>query len=378
MKAYTSKRDEIYKKLEEKITSGEYPAEYKFPSELVLSKELGIGRITLRAALEKLEGKGFVVRIPGKGTFVASEKTIHGKPKKFLVLVNVDLGKMEAPSTYLTPSIERNCEKRGIETEIVPLDLIRALSDNNDISMLRKANYDGVILNSSFYHGDEKEIRILKALDKPVIIPHAKENDYEATGFGIMYTDQKKSWSESIRFLIELGHSTIITLASESERSGRNLRGFDEKEYLDFLAKEGANPDPELLTFIPLNFKGLTKLLSEMLKSNPSPTAIMCFSDFYAINVYESLASLSLKVPDDISVMGYCGFPGAHMLSPPLSTVDFDYASIGAKAVEILERAGEWYNKDNVPPKVASKYKLIVRSSTNMVVSKNAKNRNYA
>ncbi len=365
MKSYSIKKDVVYKKLKGKIISGEYPGEYKLPSEPVLAKELGVGRITLRAALEKLEASGLVVRSPGKGTFVAINRTFRDKSKKFLILVEGNVGNLESPVAYLLPSVERNCEKRGIETEIIPLDLLRSLSDDHAVNMLKQAHYDGVILNSSFYIGNEKEVRILKAFNRPTLIPHGKPGDHKSTGFAVMCTDYKESWSEAVRFLICQGHKHIITIGAEKNSGRKDLREFEEKEYLDFLAKEGADPDPFFLRFVPFKYFGLTKLLSELLGYSPEPTAIMCFSDFYAMNVYDSLKSLSIKVPDHVSVMGYCGFPGSHMLSPSLSTVDFDYAGIGAKAVETLDRAQEWFNKENCdPPLIVSEHKLIIREST--------------
>lgn len=368
------KKDVVYKELKAKIVSGEYPGEYKLPSEPALAKELGVGRITLRAALEKLEENGLVARFPGKGTFVSKNKTFRDKSKKFLVLSENNFGDIESPATYIIPSIERNCEKRNIATELIPIEFLRTLTEKQAIDALKKANYDGVILNASYFIGNEKELKALNALNVPVLIPHGKPGDHEATGFATLRSDYKESWRDAVKFLIAQGHKHIVTLAAENENKINYLREFEEKEYLDFLAKEGADPDPFLLRFIPFRFPGLTKLLSELIEHSPRPTAIMCFSDFYAMNAYDSLECLSVKLPDEMSVMGYCGFPGAHMLSPPLSTVDFDYSGIGAKAVEILDRADEWFNKkDRPPPNIINQHKLIIRESTSM---KNDNNKN--
>jgi DNA-binding LacI/PurR family transcriptional regulator len=90
----------------------------------------------------------------------------------------------------------------------------------------------------------------------------------------------------------------------------------------------------------------------------------MCFSDFYAIKIYESLKALSLKIPEHVSVMGICAYPGGHLLKPPLSTVDFEYEKIGEMAFEIIENSGSWFNKKGTKvPEVISPHKIIVRES---------------
>jgi len=360
-----NKKDNVFSFLKSRIVSGEYIPGYKFPSEPELSKELGVGRITLRAALDRLEKTGFVVRSPGKGTFVASEKQEKKGLKNFLALTYNPMGDIQHPTTYIMPSIIKTCAANDIDIDILSISFLRSLSEKHAFTVLDKIGYDGVILDGSFFLGTEKEVKILKALNKPVLIPHSKLEDNITTGFATMNTDYKQAWTEALRHIAEQGHKNILTLGALSNENKLSLRGFEEKEYLDFLAFEGINPDPGLLHFTPYNYTGLTKLLSEVFKLPQPPTAILCFSDFYAMNVYDSLNSLSIKIPEDVAVMGYCGYPGAHMMSPPLSTVDCEYAEIGKMAVEILNNSAEWFNKAGErPPHIISPHKLVVREST--------------
>jgi DNA-binding LacI/PurR family transcriptional regulator len=127
---------------------------------------------------------------------------------------------------------------------------------------------------------------------------------------------------------------------------------------------EGINPDPENLLFLPYNYPDMTQKLSAAMEKKNKPTAILCFSDFYAMQVYESLRELSVKVPDDISVMGYCGYPGGEMMRPGLSTIDFDYADIGKRAIEILDNSKDWFGGNKQAPCIISPHKLLIREST--------------
>ena len=96
-----------------------------------------------------------------------------------------------------------------------------------------------------------------------------------------------------------------------------------------------------------------------MMSSPMPPTAIMCFSDFYAIHVYETLYELNIKIPEQVSVMGFCGYPGAQFMNPPLSTVDLMYEKIGRDAADLILRSSEWFGRKNKPMTVFSPYKVI-------------------
>jgi GntR family transcriptional regulator len=70
------KAEEIAEKIRVQITNGALPVGTKVASERDLSEELGVSRMTVRRAIQLLEGEGLVVRYPVRGTFVAGAKKI--------------------------------------------------------------------------------------------------------------------------------------------------------------------------------------------------------------------------------------------------------------------------------------------------------------
>ena len=72
MEPYTLKKDNLYQTLRQEILSGRYEPESRLPREIDFCRMLGVGKVTLRSALEKLETDGLVVRVPGKGTFISA------------------------------------------------------------------------------------------------------------------------------------------------------------------------------------------------------------------------------------------------------------------------------------------------------------------
>ena len=364
MVEYLNKKDIIFDKLRNKIISKEYFSGYKFPSEPILAKELGVGRITLRSALERLEQGGLVVRVQGKGTFVKSEGERSRDEKRILILFNDSSRHIEIPSNYIVPAFEKACESLNIKTDSMDINFLRAGNEKDVVERLKKSNYLGVLLNNSYYNGDEKEILILKKLDIPVLIPHARAEDYNTTGFAVMYSDYRRAWREGVEYLYKQRHVRFATLGLFSVNGRKNLRGFSEPEYFCFLNNLGVAVDHKLLKYIQYSYETIDAAVKElMLMANP-PTAIMCFSDFVALEVYKSLDELGYRIPQDVAVMGFCGYPGDHLLSPPLSTIDLQYESIGKMAAKVLYRADEWFGKPEVAvPRIVSPHKLMARGS---------------
>jgi LacI family transcriptional regulator len=84
-----------------------------------------------------------------------------------------------------------------------------------------------------------------------------------------------------------------------------------------------------------------TQAACAMLSSTVRPTAAFCFSDSIAYGVYAAAAELGLSVPGDISVMGYDDHPMSGLLTPGLTTVDWDIDGIVRAAVRLVVAAAD-------------------------------------
>lgn len=67
--------DEVYENLLNKIVNKEWKIGDRIPSENALCKEYGVSRVSVRAALQKLQAQNMVITRPGRGTFVLSNRT---------------------------------------------------------------------------------------------------------------------------------------------------------------------------------------------------------------------------------------------------------------------------------------------------------------
>ena len=75
------------------------------------------------------------------------------------------------------------------------------------------------------------------------------------------------------------------------------------------------------------------------------------------------LKELNIKVPQQLSIMGYSNFPGSQLMIPALSTIDIHLRECGQMALEQLLQADQWFRRGTTPPEIFTPYEIILRES---------------
>jgi LacI family transcriptional regulator len=96
--------------------------------------------------------------------------------------------------------------------------------------------------------------------------------------------------------------------------------------------------DVKLVT-APQSLTGATEVADTLLGDPGRPSAVFCFADSIAYGVYAAASERGLRIPDDISVMGYDAHPMSGLLKPGLTTVDWDIDGIVRAAVRLTVAA---------------------------------------
>jgi LacI family transcriptional regulator len=89
----------------------------------------------------------------------------------------------------------------------------------------------------------------------------------------------------------------------------------------------------------PHSLAGATAVARDVLAGPRRPTALFCFSDSIAYGAYAAAGELGLRIPHDVSVAGYDNHPVSSLLSPPLTTFDWDIDGIVRAAVRLVVAA---------------------------------------
>lgn len=173
-------------------------------------------------------------------------------------------------------------------------------------------------------------------------------------------TDEAAATQLVARHLIDLGHRQVAYLSSrevESQRWAMDRRRGLERAF----AAAGIR-----LVVSKLNAAGTNapEIAGRLLRNSPRPSAIITATDHEAIDVYRAAGKAGLRIPDDLSVVGFADLDFAAAMSPPLTTVRQRAAEIGAQAVALMLERIESPPADQGYRDVRVEADLIVRGST--------------
>ena len=369
----------LYDTLRGRILSGEYAGERSLPREVDLAREFGVARNTLRRALEELEKEGLIRRVKSRGTFVRGPKTGEAT---YLLILNDD-GGIENPYQYIVPYLQTAAELSGIGLEISCRRFLESLPPDRGASTLLESGVSGAIVLANNMRKTDPLYGILKASRLPVLLPHGAKWDHEMTGFAVLRIDFARSLKDAFQYLSELGHRRIAVLAKGSAEHGslwnqallwegllhdKNdfiaVRDYSLNAYFAMLRELGLSDDPHLLQFSRGTPLEIRRNMDTLLKLPDPPTALIGFSDFYAMYAMQELKVRGIRIPEEISVLGLCGYPGGAYLTPTLTTVSYNYEKIGWKCLELMPELIRIGRSGGEMPDVIMKHRLIERKST--------------
>jgi LacI family transcriptional regulator len=127
----------------------------------------------------------------------------------------------------------------------------------------------------------------------------------------------------------------------------------------------GVPPDPSLILESSFGIEGGAIAATRLLDEPDPPTAIFAFNDNTAIGALRVARERGLRVPEDISVVGFDDSEQSAIVSPSLTTVRQPLAEMGRMAVSLLLRLLEGQRLEALH--VELKTRLVVRDSTGPV-----------
>ncbi|MFC4534146.1 LacI family DNA-binding transcriptional regulator [Sphaerisporangium dianthi] len=161
------------------------------------------------------------------------------------------------------------------------------------------------------------------------------------------------------RHLVDLGHRRIgvVTGPMRFLCSQARLAG-----YRAALERAGVPSDDALIEHGDFHYSSGVRLALALLGRPDPPTAIFAANDEQALGVYAAIQQRALRVPDDLSVVGFDDVPMSQWVTPPLTTVRQPIAEMAALAVRTLLAHQD--GSDVPEGRVELSTKLVVRGST--------------
>ena len=205
-------------------------------------------------------------------------------------------------------------------------------------SVPRRERVDGVIVIT--LSPNSKQARDMLASGVPVVLV-----DAEHSRFSCVTENSVAGGKLATKHLLDLGHTRIGYISDDfaNSFSGKSRGLLRYEGYVEGLKEAGLAPDETVVRAHGNNLRmDARRMATELLSLPNRPTAIFAFSDMYAIGAIEAARALNLRVPQDVSVIGYDDIEMAELIG--LTTVSqslFDSGKIGAeRLVQLMREEG--------------------------------------
>ena len=219
------------------------------------------------------------------------------------------------------------------------------------VATLRERQVDGIIvLTGSLDDGFLTSL----ATDLPVVVTG---RELQAPGLHALRSDDHQGALAATRHLLQLGHRRIVHIAGAQSHADAHER---ERGYRDALQERGVAVDPQLIVQGDYLEDGGALAIERLLARGVDFSAVFAANDQMATGASQVLFRRGLRVPEDVSVVGFDDLLAAKYASPPRTSVNLSVAELGRRAalamLDLL--AGR-------TPKVAAPVpELVVRGST--------------
>jgi LacI family xylobiose transport system transcriptional regulator len=170
------------------------------------------------------------------------------------------------------------------------------------------------------------------------------------------------NWSGALvatRHLIDLGHRRIGMLAANLKWPFVRARLDGFRAAMD---QADVPVDPALVRVCPLYVEGGLRGATDLLRMPDPPTAIFATNDLQAHGVYEAARQEGVRIPQDLSVIGFDDLPFTRWAGPPMTTVRQPLVQMGAAAAQMVVALANGEVLE--PHRVELSTELVVRQST--------------
>jgi len=253
---------------------------------------------------------------------------------------------------------------RGIE------DVLRAagctlLLCNTDESVILQAEYmralqdrmvDGLILVSQ--HLGSPEIDAMLSHAPPAVLVHRRHRDRVQDYVGL---DNAGGIVLGLEHLRSLGHRRIAFMCGPVESTAVAERV---EAYRRFVRKHELDSDHRLVVQADYTREGGYRACATILALDPRPTAILAANDVAALGALEAAARMRVRVPRDLSVIGFDDIFVSALDAIALTTIVQPKHEIGAAAAQLLLRRITSGKRNYRPKEILFPTQLVVRKTT--------------
>jgi GntR family transcriptional regulator, arabinose operon transcriptional repressor len=352
-----------YKQVKEEIQSwireGKIKPDERIQSEHEMAERFAVSRHTIRQAMSELVHEGWLYRHQGRGTFCKDQSGKKGQIDRTIGIITTSI------SDYIFPSIIRGIESYLSEKGY---NLLLA-STNHDIERERKClenmlgkKLDGLIVEPTKSALHNPNLNTYLNIEKnkiPYVMINAFYSELQPASITV---DDERGGFMAAEHLIQLGHKKISGIFKVDDMQGVNrMKGFmrAHRHYnipihpgtIVTYATEDKNAKPQ-------------EAARQLLKDREPPTAFFCYNDQIALNILDVAREQSLRVPEDVSLVGFDNSHLASVSEVKFTSLTHPQTEMGRLAARMVVDSIEKGVDLAVSDPVVYEPELIIRSST--------------
>jgi len=315
---------------------------------LVLNSKPGIGEETRLLVLETAKSLGYAISAGGRRR--KTEKTVRFlKIAKHGHIINRDHSVFI--SDYID-GIEKEGREHGFSLEVRNYGSFDPDEIFND---LVKSPPSGVVVLATEL--DEQDIIFFDGISVPVVFIDCS---FRISSFDSVDMDNEGAVFAIIKVFQEMGHRNIGLVKSSIESRNFRLR---ERSFYEALEYFGCQINPDWTYSVDSTYEQSWRdMKSHLEKGKNLPTALFCVCDIIALGCLKAIREKGIRIPDDISVIGFDDLPSSLLSDPPLASFTVSKTGIGRRAFQLLKGRMDAL-KDFPREKVFIGGELILRSS---------------
>lgn len=308
----------------------------KIPTEDELIRRFSMSRNTVRQAINLLVAQGFLVKVQGSGTFISDRLAEYQGKKRNSQKTKCIGVVMNQVSAYVFPHVLMGISDYLFEQDyymIIRMTFNQLAREDQALSEMLDADVAGLIieparsslptLNQDLYRKIEQKY--------PCVLIHA-----EMPGFSFPSIDNSNvdGYEMLLDYLVERGHKDIAAFCKLDEQTGV-------KRYLGYargMRKHGLKvSESRILWFADEDFDGIfsEENAPRIFRTIKNCTAVMCFNDDLANKFLPFLEKHGIRVPEDLSVVGFDDLRQSPM-DKPLTTIAHAKEKLGREAAKAI------------------------------------------
>jgi DNA-binding LacI/PurR family transcriptional regulator len=224
---------------------------------------------------------------------------------------------------------------------------------HNCIRRMIERNVDAIAVMTS--EVDEPSLKQAVVAGVPLVLMNQREL---AGKYPDVLVEYSAGFREALVHLLALGHQNIGFIAGPQTLNSARGR---KDAFRAALKSHGLHVRPEWIAIGTMRVEGGRMAMETLLSTSPRPTAVITSNDLMAVGALQAAHAAHIRVPRDLSIIGFDDIPIACMVHPPLSTIRLPRSEVAARAFASLQRTLQ--GGENVPFEPVQPH-LVIRNST--------------